>query len=124
MKLTQEQDLPYSILNSTFGDVTLKPATVHIIAYDDNAVEVMGSCTIHTAKTGKTVYKLECQVTKTEGYFIIGRDMAVKMNYVNFPEVKPPQRSFHNLVSIHVVSQESATVSVDKLAKKKQLQTR
>ena len=52
--------LPYSILKSTFGDVTLKPATVHIIAYDDNAVKVMGSCIIH-AHSGKTVYKLECQ---------------------------------------------------------------
>ena len=82
--------LPYSILKSTFGDVTLKPATVHIIAYDDNAVKVMESCIIH-ARSGKTVYKLECQVTKTEGYFILGRDTAVKMNYVNFPEVKPPQ---------------------------------
>ena len=76
--------LPYSILKSTFGDVTLKPATVCIIAYDDNAVKVLGSCIIH-AHSGKTVYKLECQVTKTEGYFIRGRDTAVKMNYVNFP---------------------------------------
>ena len=49
--------LPYSILKSTFGDVTLKHATVHIIAYDDNAVKVMGFCIIH-AHSGKTVYKL------------------------------------------------------------------
>ena len=53
------------------GDLTLKPATVHIIAYDDNAVKVMGSCIIH-AHSGKTVYKLECQVTKTEGYLSLG----------------------------------------------------
>ena len=110
--------LPYSILKSTFGDVTLKPATVCIIAYNDNAVEVMGSCINHVC-SGKTVYKLECQVTKTEGYFILGRDTAVKMNYVNFPEVKPPQRSLHNLVSTQSVSEESAAVSVDKLTKKK-----
>ena len=89
-----------------------------LIAYDDNAVEVMGSCIIH-AHSGKTFYKLECQVTKTEGYFILRRDTAVKMNYVNFPEVKPPPRSLHNLVSIQVVSQESAAVSVDKLTEKK-----
>ena len=88
-----------------------------IIAYDDNAVKVMGSCIIH-AHSSKTVYKLECQVTKTEGYFILGRDTAVKMNYVNFTEVTPPQRSLHNLVSTQAVSQESATVSVDKLTKK------
>ena len=110
--------LLYSILKSTFGDVILKPATVHIIVYDDNAVKVMGSCIIHT-HAGKTVYKLECQVTKTESHFILWRDTVVKMNYVNFPEVKPPQRSLHNLVSTQVVSQESATVSVDKLTKKK-----
>ena len=110
--------LPYSILKSTFGDVTLKPATVRIITYDDNAVKVMGPCIIH-AYSGKTVYKLECQVTKTEGYFILGRDTAVKMNCVNFPEVKPPQRSLHNIVSTQAVSQESATVSVDKLTKKR-----
>ena len=91
---------------------------MHIIAYDDNAVKVMGSCIIHT-HSGKTVYKLECQVTKTEGYFILGRDTAVKMNYITFPEVKPPQRSLHNLVSTQAVSQESATVSADKLTKKK-----
>ena len=109
--------LPYHTLKSTFGDVTLKPATVLIIAYDDNAVKVMGSCTIH-AHSGKTVYKLECQVTKTEGYVILGRDTAIKMNYVNCPEVKPPQRSLHNLVSTQAVSQESATISVDKLTKK------
>ena len=114
--------LPYSTLKSTFGDVTLKPATVCIIAYDDNAVKVMGSCIIH-AHSGKTVYKLECQVTKTEGYFILGRDTAVKMNCVNFPEVKPPQRSLHNLVSTQAVNQESATVSVDRLTRK-QFQTR
>ena len=83
----------------------------------------MGSCIIH-AHSGKTVYKLECQVIKTEGYFILGRDTAVKMNYVNFPEVKPPQRSLHNLISTQVVSQESATVSVDKLKRRKQFQTR
>ena len=43
------------------------------------------------------------------------------MNYVNFPEVKPPKRSLHNLVlvSTQVVSQGSTTVSVDQLAKKK-----
>ena len=104
-------------LKSTFGDVTLKPATVHIIAYDDNAVKVVGSCIIH-ALSGKTVYKLECQVTKTEGYFILRRDTAVKMNYVNFPEVKPPQRSLHNLASTQVASQESAIVSIDKLTKR------
>ena len=39
--------MPYNILKSTFGDVTLKPAAVHITAYDDNAVEVIGSCIIH-----------------------------------------------------------------------------
>ena len=81
-----------------------------IIAYDDNAVKVIGSCIIH-GHSGK--------VTKTEGYFILWRDTAIKMNYVNFPEVKPPQRSLHNLVSTQAFSQESATVSVDKLTKKK-----
>ena len=110
--------LPYSILKSTFGDVTLKLATVCIIAYDDNAVKVMGSCIIH-AHSGKTVYKLECPVTKTEGYFILGRDTAVKTNYVNFSGVRPPQRSLDNLVSTQAVSQESKTVSVNKLTKKK-----
>ena len=44
-------------------------------------------------------YKLECQVTKTEGYFILGRDMAAKMNYVAFPEIKPPETSLHNITS-------------------------
>ena len=110
--------LPYSILKSTFGDAIVKPAIVCIIAYNDNALKVMGSCIIH-AHSDKAVYKLECQVTKTEGYFILGRDTAVKMNYVNFPEVKPPQRSIHNLIPTQAVSQESATVSVDKLTKKK-----
>ena len=81
--------LPYSILKSTFGDITLKPATVHIIAYDDNAVKVIGSCIVH-AHSGKTVYKLECQVTKAEGYIILERDTALKVNYINFPEVKQP----------------------------------
>ena len=52
--------LTSSILKSTFRNVILKPATVCIIAYDDNAVEVMGPCIIH-AHSGKTVYKLECQ---------------------------------------------------------------
>ena len=104
--------LPYNILKATFGNVILKPATVHIIAFDDNAVKVMGSCIIH-AHSGKTVYKLECRFTKTEGYCILGRDTAVKINYVNFAEVKPPQRSLHNLISTQVVSQESATVSLD-----------
>ena len=48
--------LPYNILKSTFGHVTLKPATECIVAYDDNAVKVMGSCIIHahSGKTGKT----------------------------------------------------------------------
>ena len=90
---------------------------MHIIAHDENAVEAMGSCIIHS-HSGKSVYKSECQVTKTEGYFILGRDTAVKMNYVNFPAVKQPQ-SLHNLVSTKAVSQGSTTVSVDKLTKKK-----
>ena len=41
------------------------------------------------------------------------------MNYFKFPEVKPPQRSLQHLVSTQAVSQQSATVSVDKLTKKK-----
>ena len=71
--------MPYNILKSIFGDVTLKPTTMHITAYDNNAVEVIGSCIIYV-HAGSTIYRLECQVTKTEGYFILGRDSAAKMN--------------------------------------------
>ena len=90
--------MPYNILKSTFGDVTLKPTTVCITAYDDNAVAVIGSCIIH-AHAGSTIYRLECQVTKTEGYFILGRDTATKMNYSSIPEIKPPERSLQNIAS-------------------------
>ena len=104
--------LPYNLLKSTFGDVKLKPATVRIIAYDDNAVEVMGSCILH-AHTDSKVYRLECQVTQTEGHFILGRDTAVQMKYVAFPEIKPPQISLKTIVSAQAVSQKSTTVNVD-----------
>ena len=86
--------MPYNILKSTFGDVTLKAATVCIITYDANAEDVKGSCIIHVHPSS-TIYRLQCQVTRTEGYFILGRDTASKINYVAFPEIKPPERSLY-----------------------------
>ena len=120
--------IPCNILKSTFGDVTLKPTTVHTTAYDDNAGEVIGSCIIH-AYAGSKVYKLECQVTKTEGYFILGRDTAAKMNYVAFPEIKPPERSLHNITTASANDQElqsapKVKANVDKLKSNKAKKTK
>ena len=42
---------------------------------------------------GAKTYKVVCQVTDTKGHFILGRDTAKLMGYVNYPEIGPPSKN-------------------------------
>ena len=39
---------------------------------------------------GHKIYRVLCQVTDTKGYFILGREQAQQMNYIQHPEIQPP----------------------------------
>ena len=71
---------------------------MHIIAYDDSAVEVMESCIIH-AYLGSTINRWDCQVTQTEGYHY-WEETIVKMNWVVFTEIRPLQRRLNSITCI------------------------
>ena len=67
--------------------------TTRIKAFGGTQNEVLGSCTVYLY-AGKRILKVLCQVTDTDECFLIGRQNARVMRYVNYPEISPPAQ-FH-----------------------------
>ena len=82
--------LPLYKAKALFGDnLKLGPPTVDLIGYNDSPVKNLGSCVVFLYH-GKETYRILCEVADSRGYMILGRQQALRMNYVKFPEIHKP----------------------------------
>ena len=89
---------------------------VYIKAYVGKPVHNLGSCIVYM-HNGHKIYRVLCQVTDTKGYFILGREQALHMNYIQYPDIKPPICTFTpetSLTAIAVESEKSSSSQVEK----------
>ena len=63
--------------------------TVNLKGYNDSPVENLGSCSVYF-NHGKRTYKVSFEVTDSKGHMILGRQQALLMGYVSFPEIQQP----------------------------------
>ena len=60
----------------------LQPPTVYIEAHGGKPVHNLGSCIVYL-HNGKQTFRVLCQVTDTNGYFILGSEQAQQMNCIS-----------------------------------------
>ena len=82
--------MPLYKVKALYGNIQLSPPNYNITAYNDKIVPNLGSFTQHV-HTRKGVKVLQTEVTDTTGYLILGREHALELNYVQFPDVEPPR---------------------------------
>ena len=63
-----------------------------IKAFGGSAVHVLGSMTVFLHVGNKT-FKALCQVTNTDDCLLMGRTLAKAMEYINYPDIRPPTKS-------------------------------
>ena len=83
--------LPLYKAKSLLGtDLKLGQPTMNLEGYINNdiSVESLGSCCEHL-HYGKQTYKVSC-VADSKDYMILGRQQALLMGYVSFPEIQQP----------------------------------
>ena len=56
--------------------------------YNDSSVENLGSCFVYLYNGRQTFVSFE--VTDSKGHMILGRQQALLMGYVSFPEIQQP----------------------------------
>ena len=69
--------------------LSLDQLTVYIQAFGGQTVRNLGSCVVYMHIKGK-IYKVRCEVTKTPGHLILGREQAKIIGYVGYPQTQPP----------------------------------
>ena len=105
--------LPLSKAKALFGNkLKLGPPTVNLRGYNDNPVENLGSCTVFVYH-GREIYKILCEVANSNGPMILGREQALKMNYVQFPSIQEPAVAAKPVTSIKTVSKKSSSIPED-----------
>ena len=57
--------------------------------YNDSSVENLGSCFVYLYN-GRQTYKVSFEVADSKGHMILGRQQALLMGYVSFPEIQQP----------------------------------
>ena len=67
----------------------MQPATVVIKAFGGKNLKVLGFCIIYL-HTVQKILKVCCQVTDTDGYFLLGREDAKLLGYIDYPSIQPP----------------------------------
>ena len=55
---------------------------------------------------GHKIYRVLCQVTDTKAYFILGREQAQQMNYIQYPDIQPPICTFTPKTSLKAIAVE------------------
>ena len=60
---------------------------MNLKGYNDSPVENLGSCSVYF-NHGKQPYKVSFEVTDSKGHMILGRQQALLMRYVSFPEIQ------------------------------------
>ena len=63
--------------------------TVNLKGYNHSPVENLGSCIVYLYH-GNKIYRVLCQVADSKGHMILGRNQALIMEYVSFPEIQKP----------------------------------
>ena len=69
------------------------------------------------------IYRVLCQVTDSKGDFILGREQAQKMNYIQYPEIQPPACTFTPETSLKAIAVQSDKRSSSKVEKDRPRQT-
>ena len=69
-------------------------------------VHNLGSCIVYMHKRYK-IYRVLCQVTDTKGYFILCRERAQQINYIQYLEIQPPICTFTPETSLKTIAVEN-----------------
>lgn len=82
--------IPLSKAKELFGkSLKLDPPTLQLRSYNNVPVKNFGSCFLFLYH-GEHVYKVKCEVAESNGPVILGREQALKMNYVQFLAITKP----------------------------------
>ena len=95
--------MPLYIYKHIFKNREMDPPGMNIFGYGGNPIKTLGSCLIkvHTAKKKRLI---QCQITDTKGYLILGRDTAEDIGYVQFPKIPAPNLQEPPIVHTEVKS--------------------
>ena len=85
----------------------MQPAIVAIKAFGGKNVKVLGSCIIYL-HTALKILKVGCQVTDTDGYFLLGREDAKLLGYIDYPSIQPPPECIA-IKSVNMVPKQNDT---------------
>lgn len=82
--------VPLSKAKELFGKrLKLDPPTLQLRVYNNVPVKNFGSCFLFLYH-GERVYKVKFEAAESNDPVILGRDQALKMNYVQFPVITKP----------------------------------
>ena len=107
--------LPLYKAKALFGDeLSLNSPTVTLSGYNDAPVQNLGSCHVYLYH-GSNSYKILCQVADSRGPMLLGRHDALKLGYVNFPSINPPEVKAKAETTIKAVAVEPVIPQVQKI---------
>lgn len=95
--------IPLKLAKQLMKNQKMGLPSVHITGYGNNPVQNLGTYIVHLYQ-GEKIYKVLCQVVDTEDYFILGRDQAYLMQYVDYPQIQPPDKPFKKLTSVKTLT--------------------
>ena len=62
---------------------------MELIGYNDSPIKNFGSIIVFLCH-GNEKYKILCEVADNSGHMVLGRDQALRMKYVDFPQIQEP----------------------------------
>ena len=86
--------------------VTTNSLHVYIEEYGGKPVHNLGSCIVYL-HNGNQTFRVLCQVTDTNGYFILGREQTQQMNYISYPDIQPPTCTFTPKTCLNTITTET-----------------
>ena len=89
--------------------------------YNDSPVENLGSCVAYLYY-GNKKYRVLTQVAESKGHMILGRNQALLMRYVTFPNIREPAMEAKANTAIKMVRDESLKSTDGPAAPKRQKQ--
>ena len=96
--------LPLYKAKALFGkNLVLHPPTVSLKGYNDAPVDNLGSCTVYIYHGDKTT-KVQCEVADSKGHMILGRQQALQIQYVQFPDISAPAVTAEPETSVKTVT--------------------
>ena len=96
--------LPLYKARALFGNaLEIRAPTLRLLGYDDSPVKNIGSCSVYIYH-GNKCSKVQCEIADSRGPFLLGREQAMKMGYVNFPSIQAPPVHARPESTIKIVS--------------------